>query len=258
MSATVMPEAVRDWTANRGGIFASRVFDLYAHYLVRLRFNERVLGGQPKNPDLIESWLRTKFMGNDAELAITLRRTLQNLDVEIEVPENATVEEIMEAAKAIAPARNGCGFWAPPAMRGQLCLGGYQVKAMMKEATAIQFPWTGKPENKWGPTKKAPRSFLAESVFVHPAYYFVPLGRTEPDGVHVQIGHVSGPKGPRSTMTLYDYIDCPEIEFVVGSHNDAISFDQWRDILVVGQYQGLGAIRSLGFGTFEVMAFDRL
>jgi hypothetical protein len=97
---------------------------------------------------------------------------------------------------------------------------------------------------------------LAERVFVDD--YLIPLGRTEPDGTHMQVGHPNGPKGKRATLTYYDYCVTPEIEFTVSSLEDSVSLDQWKRILVLGQKLGIGALRSMGYGQFEIAAFDRL
>jgi hypothetical protein len=162
-----------------------------------------------------------------------------------------TREQLDEIAKKAAAEQKGNTFFRN---ESGLCLGDYQIKAMLKEATSIIYPWG--PDNKWGPTRKAPRSFLAERVFIDEKW--VPLGRDEPDGKHLQIGQVSGPKGPRSTLTYYDYCLQPTAVFTVFSLEDMVKPEQWQRILLTGQREGLGAIRSLSHGQFKVKAFDRL
>lgn len=216
-----------------------------------LKFTEWVVGGVPQKPEIIESWLRQRILGGDAELRLMLVKTIQ--DLEVEVPADATDEEIIEAAKAMAATRNGNTFRRDE--RG-LGLAAYQVKAMLKESCAILYPYQrGKDGYQWGVTKKAPRSLLAERVFVDD--YLIPLGRLEPDGTMMQIGHVSGPQGKRSTLTYYDFCSQPEISFVVSSSEDIVTPEQWQHILIQGQRLGIGAIRSLGHGTFKVTGFDR-
>lgn len=224
--------------------------DLFARYRVEIQFTDRVMGGVPQNPKIIEGWLRQRFTGSDdAEMRELLLRTLDQLGMEPDA--ELTREQLDEIAKKAAAEQKGNTFFRTA---DGLCLGDYQVKAMLKEATAIIYPYSG--ENKWGPTRKAPRSLLAERVFVQEKW--VPLGRTEPDGKHLQIGQVTGPKGPRSTLTYYDYCLQPTAAFTVWSLEDTVKPDQWQRILRVGQMEGLGAIRSLGHGQFRVKAFDRL
>lgn len=222
----------------------SRVF---AKYRVHAKFTALVLGGIPQKPEIIESWLRQRILGGDQELAIMLRKTLADLD--IEVAEGATREEIIEAAKNIAATRNGNTFFRNG---NGLELRAYNIKAMLKEATAILYPYQ---VEKWGPTKKAPRSLVAERVFVDE--YAIPLGRDAPDGTLMQVGHITGPKGPRSTLTYYDYCVQPEIQFTISSSEDCLSQEQWERILVQGERLGMGAIRSMNYGQFKITDFAR-
>jgi hypothetical protein len=228
----------------RGMFDDARVF---TKYLVRARFTELVVGGIPQKPEVIESWLRQRILGGDQELAIMLRKTLH--DLEIDVAEDATREEIIEAATKMAATRNGNTFRRNGC---GLALAAYNVKAMLKEATAILYPG-GNGGHAWGKTRKAPRSFLAERVFVDE--YQVPLGRDEPDGTLMQVGHPDTPQGKRSTLTYYDYCVQPEVTFTISSSEDAIAPEQWERILVQGQRLGMGALRSLNYGQFRVMEF---
>lgn len=224
---------------------------LFTRYRVSLAFTGWVMGGVPQKPEIIESWLRQRILGGDEELRISLVKTLA--DLEIEVPADATREDIIEAAKKIAATRNGNTFRRDD---DGLFLAAYQVKALLKESTAILFPGgQGEGTHKWGVTKKSPRSYLAERVFVDDEA--IHLDRTAPDGTHMQIGQVTGPKGPRSTLTYYDYCDRPRVSFVVSSLQDSIKPEQWRDILLAGQRLGIGALRSMGHGQFRVTGFDK-
>jgi len=224
--------------------------NLFARYRVEIQFTDRVMGGIPQNPKIIEGWLRQRFTGSDdAEMRELLLRTLDQLGMEPDA--ELTREQLDEIAKKAAAEQKGNTFFRTDA---GCCLGDYQIKAMLKEATSIIYPWS--PDNKWGPTRKAPRSFLAERVFIDEKW--VPLGRMEPDGKHLQIGQVTGPKGPRSTLTYYDYCERPTATFTVFSLEDMVKPDQWQRILLTGQREGLGALRSMGHGQFKVIAFDRL
>ncbi len=219
---------------------------LFTRYRVAIQFTGQVMGGVPQKPEIIESWLRQRILGGDEELRLALLKTLDDLD--IDVPAEATREEIIEAAKQIAATRNGNTFRRD---ENGLFLAAYQIKAGLKESTNILFAG-----ERWGVTKKGPKSYLAERVFVDSER--VHLGRLDPDGTHMQVGHVTGPKGRRSTLTYYDYCVQPTCEFVVSSLQDSITFDQWRDILRTMQREGLGALRSLGYGQFKITGFDKL
>lgn len=231
------------------GIFDELEAAQFTRYRIGLAFTGLVVGGVPKKPEVIESWLRARILGGDEELRLMLVKTLE--DLEIEVPADASREEIITAAKSIAATQHGNTFRRDE--RG-LGLADYQIKALLKESTNILYPYAG--GHKWGPTKKTPRSFLAERIFVDG--YLIPLGRVDPDGTMTQVGHITGPQGKRSTLNHYDFCVQPEISFVVSSSEDAISRDQWVRIWIQAQRLGLGALRSMGYGQFKVTAFDVL
>lgn len=221
--------------------------ELFTKYRVELTFVDRVMGGVPQRPEIIEGWLRQRFTGNDdAEMRLLMLRTLEQLD--IDVTTDMTIEQLHEVAKHAAASQKGNTFFRTD---DGLCLGDYQIKAAIKESTNILFAG-----DRWGVTRKGPKSYVAERVFVDEQW--LPLGRTDPDGTHLQIGQVSGPKGPRSTLTYYDFVRQASIAFTVSSLQDCIKPDHWRQILLLMQREGLGAIRSLGHGQFRVTAFDRL
>ena len=225
-------------------IFADEA--VFTQYRIALTFTDKVMGGVPQKPEIIESWLRTRILGGDEELRLSLVKTLEEL--EIDVPHDATREEIIEAAGKMAKTKSGNTFRRNAE---GLYLNDYQVKAMLKECTNILFAG-----ERWGSTKKGPKNAVSEWLFVREQH--IPLGRIDPDGVHTQVGHVNGPQGPRSTLTYYDYCDQPSIGFTISSVGDRVTQDQWAKVLTLGQRIGLGALRSMGYGQFCVVAFDRV
>lgn len=228
------------------GIFDAADAEVFTKYRVNATFTHWVMGGIPQKPEIIEAWLRKRVMGGDDELRTMLLKTLDDLNYDI--PAEATHEEILEAIKTVAAQRNGNTF----RRNGHgLFLNDYQVKAMLKEATNILYAG-----ERWGVTKKGPKSYLAERVFVDELQ--IPMGRNDPDGTHLQIGQVNGPKGPRSTLTYVDYCEQPDITFTVSSLHDCIDRDKWTELLVLSQRLGMGALRSLGYGTFKVTGFDKV
>jgi hypothetical protein len=222
---------------------------LFARYRVAIRFTGKVMGGIPRRPDIIEGWLRKNTgVTDDEELRAMTLQTLR--DIGVEVPANATYEDMVEASKKIAAEQSGNTFKRDG--RG-LYLEDRNIKAMLKESCNVVFPWDGGLNKFRG---KTPRSALAEWVFVDEARCY--FGRDEVDGRHLQVGQVSGPQGPRSTLTYYDYILQPTLSFHVLSFEDRVTEDQWRAIFLHAQRNGLGALRSQSFGQFKVIAFDKL
>lgn len=220
--------------------------ELFAKYRVSLRFTDRVMGGVPQRPEMIESWLRQRITGGDEEVRLMMIRTLDELGVD--APVDMSMDDLYAAAKRVAKEQHGNTFRRD---QNGLFLAAYQIKAALKENTNILYAG-----DRWGKTKKGPKAYLAERVFVDEDR--VHLGRDEPDGMHLQVGHVTGPQGPRSTLTYYDYCEQPSAQFTVSSLQDCIEPDQWKMVFLAMQRNGVGALRSMGYGQFKVTGFDRV
>ena len=232
------------------GIWDAEESSLFTKYQVSFKFTGRVMGGVPQKPEAIEGWIRQRIVGGDLELQKLMRDTL--VDIGVELPDDPTYQDIQDATKRFV-AENHANTFRRDA--NGLFLSDYQLKAGLKENVAILYPYNEK-KNRMGLTQKAARSFWAERVFVDEQRVY--LGRMQPDGTHLQVGHVTGPKGARSTLTYYDYCEQPSITFTLSSMEDMVKPDMWRNVLMGMQRNGIGAIRSLGYGQFKVTAFDKL
>ncbi len=237
------------------GIWDSEEHKIFGRYQITIKMADIVRGGIPQNPEIIESWLRNRIAGGDEEFRIEMLRTLDSLGHD--VSEGMTMDQLKDVAKDMAAKNNANTFFRD---EHGLWIRAANVKAMLKENVAILYPYTSK-ENRMGPTAKAAKAFWAERVFVdHQRVYLMRDGQhiTEPDGTELQIGHVSGAQGQRSTLTYYDYCAQPELTFTCYSLQDMVEVDMWRNVFLAAQRNGLGATRSLGHGQFKVLAFDKL
>lgn len=122
-----------------------------------------------------------------------------------------------------------------------------------KECVAILY--SGK---KWGQRAgyqgKAARGLTAERVFISPDKVW--LDRQEPDGVELFIGHANGPKGPTSNLTYVEFCENAVIDFEVLVAEDLVPHDAWPSLWVLAQENGLGALRSQGFGRFDLERWE--
>lgn len=205
------------------------------------------MGGTPKDPKLIEGWLRAKAGIEDVEeVRMAVIRTLAEQGADVRP--GMTYEEIEAAAEKIAGTKETAGF-----KRGEqgLYIEARQVKAALKESTNILYAG-----QRVGPTKKGARSFLAERVFVSPDQLW--LSRDEPDGIELVVGHVTGAQGPRSTLGYHEYARGAQIGFDVLVARDEIPAEWWPDLWVHMQENGLGALRSQGYGKFDILAWERV
>lgn len=243
-------------------IFADAHASLFTTYRVEATFTGKVMGGVPKDPKIIEGWLRSKAGISDTdEVRQALIRTLIELGADVSGGE--TFDELVAASEALAAQRSTNGFKRDA---GGLYIESRQVKAMLKESVNVLFAG-----ERWGRTKKGPKSFTAERLFVRGVNADTPerihLDRAEPDGVEMVIGHVTGPQGPRSTLGYHEYAEHASIAFLVdstdatpgaGAVEDCIAPEHWPLIWLHAQANGLGALRSQGHGQFAVTAFTRL
>jgi hypothetical protein len=205
------------------------------------------MGGSPKDPKIIEGWLRAKAGITDAEeIRRALVRTMSELGAEVN-PE-MTYEELDAASEKVAGSRETNGFKIDD---HGLYIEGRQVKAAFKESTNILYAG-----EKWGATKKGPKGFLAERVFVAPDH--LTLGRKEPDGIDMVIGQVTGPDGRRSTLGYYEYVRRSVIQLDVLVTRDSIKEEWWVDLWSHMEENGLGALRSQGYGKFDLLAWDQI
>lgn len=245
MQAVVSLPTTNTSPAARRKVFGTDA-TLWTTYRAVLAFRDKLVGGVPKDPKLIEGWLRSRAGIEDSQdLRMAVLRTLSEVEG---AGANATGEAADDVAAALMAQKRTTGFKSAPDLG--LYVEGRQIKAMLKESTNIVFAG-----ERWGPTRKAARSFFAERVFVDPDR--IPLGVAEPSGVETIIGHISGPTGPRSTLGNYEYVLQPVIEFRVLTLRDCIDAEQWRDIWCLAQENGFGTLRSQGFGRFDVIAWER-
>lgn len=233
-------------------VFAEQAGDLFALYEAELTFEGKLMGGIPQRRKVIEGWIKAGAKIEDPqEQRRMMLKTLIELGANVNA--NMTDEEIDAAAEKLAESHTN-GFKQD---ENGLFIEDRQVKAMLKESTNIVFPYEkGKPDGQWGKTKKTPRSFLAETVFIRPARIY--LGRTEPDGVELVVGHVSGPKGKQSTLTYHEYVECSVITVQLEMLRDELEHEQWARIWYHAERNGLGALRSQSHGRFACTRWERI
>lgn len=233
------------------GIFSDSKADVFATYRVRLQLRDRLMGGTPKDPKIIMGWIKSKMGIDEVEQQKQMTiSTMIELGVDKTPQELAdlAVDELGKLAEQLALTKNTNGFKIDP--EHGLYIEGRIVKAMLKENTNIIF--AGTPG--WGATRKGPRNAVAEWVFVNPDKIY--LDRMAPDGVDLFIGHTSGPKGPTSNLTYYEYVERPKIQFEVMVTKDRVTLDQWVAIWNQAEENGLGSLRSQGFGRFDIELWE--
>lgn len=233
-------------------IFADKKTEVFTRYGVTLQFRSRVLGGIPKDPKLIEGWLRSKAGIDDAEeVRQAMLRTL--IELGAEVTPDMTFEQLEEASNHLAAVKQTQGFKLDG---GGLFVEDRQVKAMLRESVNILYAG-----ERWGTTKKGPKNFFNERVFVDPErIHFTRDGQPvkEPDGVELMIVHIEDARGRRSSLAYHEYLERVEMSFDVIVLQNLIEAHRWPELWIHAEENGFGASRSQSFGRFDVTRWERL
>ena len=204
---------------------------MFENYQVKLQFTNELMGGLPKHPDVIKSWLEARAPRRKPENAVSL-------DVlEKQVEEEVDAEEIEENKVWCGFKGDEKGIYVEP----------YQVKAHIKDcANQLQ-----------GLTKtKALRSKVANKVFIFPERIYLSKDSQafvkEPDAYFEHPVHVMTMRGARSALKRNDYILKAKIAFEIRVLMDGvISETLLRKIFEYGSLHGFLAERGLGFGAYE-------
>jgi len=225
---------------------------LFVYYEVTLRFRERLYGGVPKDPKIVEAWLAKNTGFNDGTTKAMVAQTLRERGVE--ASDDMTIEEMNELVKDMADKKVN-GFKAD-AM--SLYIEARQIIAAIKESTNIL--WAGE---RWGPTRKGPRSYVAERVYIPASKVRLlkPDGKTwytEPDGVETNLVHTTGPAGRVSAFTRSEYVDGAIVKFPIKALRGQLEVQRFVDLFLHIGENGIGAARSQGKGKCDVIGWEEV
>lgn len=215
--------------------------ELWKYYKVSLHILDRIFGGLPKNPELIEGFLKGKGVSEEIAKEIA-PRIAEEVGAEVEAE-----EKMWTTFK-----RDEHGIYIETR----------QIKAMLKEAVGETEMWKVK-----GLTGL--KSRVGGAVFPKgeggtdmTRIYFYRVGNNgpekvkEPDGFEETVGHISGPQGKRSILKRKDYVEEVQIHFDLKVGNKRITDKVLLSLFEFGQELGLGADRSMEHGKFQVLKFE--
>lgn len=203
---------------------------LYVVWGCTLKFRDKLIGGIPKHPGIIAGWLKSL----KPPLEDLVDETIKKMKPTEEEVEKELSEKEKKAWTGFA--RNEKGFYIEER----------HIKAMLKYAA-----------RQWKLTTsiKGLLESLKGGVFVKPEQ--LPIGDKE-DG-HVEVaGHVRTPAGQRDILRRADYVTRKEISFDLWVVNNRVISDKNLRILFnLGQESGLGSMRSMGYGKFDVLTLQK-
>ncbi len=201
-----------------------------------------ITGGIPSSPKVIEGWIKSKLTDDSDEL---LQERIAEAVVDRGLDRDAAIDLIAEESIN--------GFRSD---EHGLFIGGYQVKAMLKEAVNIAVAGGHLPSRNWGKTNKGSTSFTAEHLMVaEDRCYLMRDGEhvTKADEVVTRFAHTRQGTGIVREEVCYGV----DVSFTVMT--DTADFEKhWPTIWTLAEQQGIGASRSLSRGRFVVTRWEKL
>jgi hypothetical protein len=206
-------------------------------------FNGRIhvpvlVGGIPSDPNVAKNWIETKLKGKSED-------RIQQLITQTMVERNLTQDAAVEYVNKL---KNLNGFKKDE--KG-LYYEGRQLKAALKEAVSIAVAGAKLDMTGWGSTRKWLTNYFPEHVFILEDRLY--LGVHEPTAVFQQFVHTH--KG--SSIQYQEYVEEAEFDFTVMTDHD-FSDQEWAMIWTTGEMNGLGASRSQGYGTYQVVKWEKV
>lgn len=220
--------------------------NLYQHFAVKIHCTYQLRGGIPYSPDVIESWIKTRFTDQDRiGQLIAQTKTEVGTDTFTKDQLNEIKEVVWRGFK-----KNDQG----------LLIEGRQLGALLKESANIVKGILGITAFK---AKVAERFFVIENS--------IPLGKTVADGFAEDFVHAITPQGPISALKRTDYVLSQTLAFTVRALNEPFTtkdadgtkgclpvLTALEHLLEYGQNLGIGADRSQGHGRFTVQEIKEI
>jgi len=201
--------------------------EIWRKYKARIQVRDKMLGGVPKNPEVLKQWLEIKAHPK-------LKDPPEDLE---------KAEEWVESEEK----KNWCGFWQNE--NGLYIELARWTKGMIKKCAKVL---------KITSTKRGSRDVIFNGLYIKPELFH--LEKEKADGYLEHFGEITDARGNRrSIVSRFDYVAKPEIEFEIWVvDTNVLSKDDIEKILVLGQEKGLGAFTSQGYGKYDLLEFDLL
>lgn len=198
-----------------------------------------LVAGVPADPKVIAGWLKTKAGVQDET---QLEEAINDTMVELRITRDEALQKVIDRAHLNKFKQDERGLY----------IEGRQAKACIKEAANVCIG-AGKlaKGRAWGETKKGLLGFVAEHVFVVEDRLY--LERREADGTHQRF--VQTWRGP--AIQYEEYAQDVQLHFTLETDH-LFTEEQWAMIWLTAERQGIGSVRSGGYGKFTVTRFDKV
>jgi hypothetical protein len=206
---------------------------LYDIYRIEIQFRDKLVGGVPKNKDLLADAVRAHTGFDDEK----------------------TQEQIKELGSGVVDViveKSWNGFALDDV---GLYIKAFQVKALFKECAQM----LRLAKDRLGSKQILQHGFEVKALDGSDKLH---LGKSKPDGTAEGPIHVMTPQGPRTAIKKVDYVEKIALSFevwVLATHHGEtrhVGEEQIVQMLRFGQENGVGADRSQGAGKFDVKSFE--
>lgn len=198
-----------------------------------------LMAGIPADPNKAEAYLRSRVL--DADKDTELQRAVAETMIDLGITKEEAINRVNELRNLCAFKRDNDGLYIPAP----------HLKAALKESVSIAVAGKKIELKGWGETRKFITRYFPEHVFV--VGDRLHLGVHEPHGVHQ-----SFPKSRFGSSIQYnEYVSDVDVHFTIETDYD-FDHDFWAMLLTTGERNGLGTMRSQGFGQYLVTQWDKL
>jgi hypothetical protein len=221
-------------------VFEKYESDAYPFEFAGTLLVDRIAGGIPSDPKKAEAHIRSKVQVSDHVIQELVKQTMKDR----EIPADEAVEAVAELSHLNGFRRDDRGLY----------IGGYQLKAALKEAASVAASVGKIPSGtNYGTTqwKKGLKGFLPEHIVVLEDRLY--LGVSERSSVEQRFVHTRNGSGIQYEETVAD----AKIDFTIRADYD-FGEKWWAMVWLTGQEQGIGATRSQGYGRYTVVRWDRV
>jgi len=205
-------------------------------YSVIVQVKDRIVGGIPKSPDMIEGWVLGKGVDELKREEIS-KNVLANLDV------SDAVDEAIAKQWTTFLGNEKDGYYIEPRQVISMFKDGIRVKELNKVVPALTSKFSH------GVRVKPEKIYLGKKI----------------DGWAEKPLSVMTAKGPRTALKRFDYILAPKLAFeiwIACNMKDATGKDRTDEIIRLlldwGQDEGIGASRSQGEGLYEIVKVEEI
>jgi len=214
-------------------------------------------GGIPMDPNVVESWIRTKLrdIRSETEIQQTIATTMAELGLSEE-----------EAVKEASVKMVGMNGFKRDEAQTQLIIEGRQLKAALKEAVMVAVNAGKLATSKWGNPdnaayKKQIKGWFPEHFFVVQEY--LPLFHRGDDGnlvpvtVHDGVTQKFVHTHRGDSISYEQFVKNAVVPFTVKS-DYLMTEKDWAMIWLTGEMQGLGASRSQEYGRYVMTKWEQV